>query len=229
VPITVNAIGARLSSFHVVVTFDASLLRAETFSEGVTPESLAVAAFPQPTVTLNDPINEALLVGNTNGASAPGSGLVQLATLQLRRQASGVAYIGGTVVGLITCVACDGSDDDDVTELGPISAGAGFADLSSRRRRRATAVAAPPPRVRVGWASEWRMARRTAAAEATCCDGALATGRFYGDVNGDCTFDIKDVRRASLALLGAEAATGALPTQYGGATLCEWQRQQVKP
>ena len=235
VPVSVSAAGVRLASFQIVVHFEASLLLAEGWSEGVTPASLAATAFPQPTVTLNDPVDEVLLVGNTDGASAPGGGLVQLASLHLRRQASGVAFIGGTVVGLITCVVCDGSDDEDGTELGPISAGAGFADLSGRRSRRASdaldasdAAAAAGVPARVAWVAE-RRARRKAAAEATCCDGALALGRFYGDTNGDCAFDIKDVRRASLSLLAAGAAAIALPTQYGGAGLCEWQQQQLDP
>ena len=53
-----------------------------------------------PTVTLNDPVDEALLVGNKDGASAP-SGVVQLATLHLELQpgAAGVTLISGTVAG----------------------------------------------------------------------------------------------------------------------------------
>ena len=236
VPVSVSTEGVRLVSFQIVVHFDASLLLAEGWSAGVTPPSLAATAFPQPTVTLNDPVDEVLLAGNTHAASAPGGGLVQLATLHLRRQASGVAFIGGTVVGLITCVVCDGTDDETGTELGPISAGAGFADLSGRRSRRASdapdaasdAAAAAGVPARVAWVAE-RRARRKAAAGATCCDGALAVGRFYGDTNGDCAFDIKDVRRASLSLLAAGAAAIALPTQYGGAALCGWQQQQLDP
>ena len=236
VPVSVSAEGVRLVSFQIVVHFDASLLLAEGWSAGVTPASLAATAFPQPTVTLNDPVDEVLLVGNTHAASAPGGGLVQLATLHLRRQASGVAFIGGTVVGLITCVVCDGSDDEAGTELGPISAGAGFADLSGRRSRRASdapdaasdAAAAAGVPARVAWVAE-RRARRKAAAGGTCCDGALAVGRFFGDTNGDCAFDIKDVRRASLSLLAAGAAAIALPAQYGGAALCGWQQQQLDP
>ena len=86
----------------------------------------------------------------------------------------------------------------------------------------------------------------------------LRTGRFFGDVNGDCVFDVKDVRRASLllslspatdmqpwvlslqpyvsqvrraSLLLLDQPRGAttVPTAYHGAGLCSWQQQQLEP
>ena len=66
-----------------------------------------------------------------------------------------------------------------------------------------------PPRA----ARDGRGARRAlqAQAEGSCCEGVLRTGRFFGDVNGDCVFDVKDVRRASLLLLPLSPATNMQP------------------
>jgi hypothetical protein len=86
VPVLVNAQGVQLTSFQIVVGFDATLLRATGYTEGVGGGSGAGAAFSGPSVTLNDPVDEVLLVGNKDGAIAP-SGLVQLATLSLLVQA----------------------------------------------------------------------------------------------------------------------------------------------
>jgi len=52
---------------------------------------------------------------------------------------------------------------------------------------------------------------------------------FYGDVNGDCVFDIKDVRRASLLLLSQQSGSADVPTEYQGEPLCGWQQQQLDP
>ena len=50
---------------------------------------------------------------------------------------------------------------------------------------------------------------------------------MYGDTNHDCVFDVVDVRRASLQLVGASSS--AIPTAYEGAALCPWQRAQLDP
>ena len=64
--------------FHqVVIHYDASVLLAQGFSEGLGGGAGAHAAFSGVTVTLNDPVDQALLVGDKDGASAP-SGRVQL-------------------------------------------------------------------------------------------------------------------------------------------------------
>jgi hypothetical protein len=55
----------------------------------------------------------------------------------------------------------------------------------------------------------------------------LGSGRFFGDTNGDCVFDIKDVRRASVLLV--EAGAGAIPTAYSGVAICAWQQLQLDP
>ena len=72
----------------------------------------------------------------------------------------------------------------------------GGARRSSRALHSLDATLRPPRRA----ARDGRGARRAlqAQAEGSCCQGALRTGRFFGDVNGDCVFDVKDVRRASL-------------------------------
>ena len=194
VPVVVNTRSSagtayKLVSFQVLLRFDPSLLLAHGFSEGVGGGAGAQTAFSGVTVTLNDPVDVALLVGDKDGASAP-SGRVQLGTLSLAVQegASGVTRISGDLVGLITCAVCDGSDDDDELGLGPITDGAGYVLLSSARRRRG---------LQLGAAAAAR-GRKLSQEEGSCCGGVVGSDAFYGDVNGDCVFDIKDVRRASV-------------------------------
>ena len=74
-----------------------------------------------------------------------------------------------------------------------------------------------------------RRPRRRAAAEGSCCTGEVGTGRLLGDTNGDCVFDIKDVRRASVLLLSQPDGATSVPTAYSGNDLCEWQRSQLDP
>jgi hypothetical protein len=117
------------------------------------------------------------------------------------------------------CAACDGSDDVDDLGLGPIIDGAGYVVLASARRRRglqhtdrfersAEAAALPPPpplaRRRAAAAAHRRV---LAEEEGTCCGSVVGSDAFYGDTNGDCVFDIKDVRRRASAPLLSPAAS----------------------
>ena len=112
------------------------------------------------------------------------------------------------------CAACDGSDDVDDLGLGPTLDGAGYVVLSSARRRRglqhnarlerSAAGALPLPPVRRSAAAAHR--RGLAEEEGTCCGSVVGSDAFYGDANGDCVFDIKDVRRASLLLRSPAAS-----------------------
>ena len=74
VPVLVNSGSDKLTSFQIVVEFDDALLLAVGYSEGVGYDSQATDSFSAPTVTLNDPTTEALLVGNKDGAVAPRDG-----------------------------------------------------------------------------------------------------------------------------------------------------------
>ena len=69
VPVTVDAGAYKLTSFQIVVAFDDAVLRAEGYEEGVANDALASAVFTSPTVTLNDPTDEALLVGTRTATS----------------------------------------------------------------------------------------------------------------------------------------------------------------
>ena len=220
VPVIVQAGADKLTSFQIIVEFDDSMLLATGYSEGITSGSGATSFFGGPSVSLNVPTNEALLVGNKDGSVAP-SGTVQLATLHfnLVPGASGLTLITARVEGLITCSVCDGSDDDDSSELGALvvgaDAGAGNVWLGGSRR----ALEMPlSPRV--------LRPRRALLAEGTCCSGAIPGGRYFGDTNGDCVFDIIDVRRASVLLL---AGAGPIPTSWNGQPLCDWQQKQLDP
>ena len=207
------------------MSFEAQLLRAVSHSEGVTAGSLATAAFSGATVTLNDPVYEVLINGNTD-ASVALTGLVQLTTLALEMQpgsAGKVTFIQARLVGLITCFACDDTDDNSSDGLDEEVGGSGYVMLSGERRRRGLRLSAlPPPDVTS------RVRRALAQAEGSCCGSSVGVDAFYGDINGDCVFDIKDVRRASLLLLSQPGSTD-VPTEYQGVPLCPWQRQQLDP
>ena len=128
-------------------------------------------------MTLNNPIDEVLLLGNKDGSVAP-SGLVQLATLALAVQGtpSVATLITARVAGLITCSACDGNDDETSAGLGALvpgtDAGPGYVSLGGGRRRSLVELAA---------SLRHRPARRSLAAEGTCCSGAFASAGVFGD------------------------------------------------
>ena len=114
------------------MSFEAQLLRAVSHSEGVTAGSLATAAFSGATVTLNDPVYEVLINGNTDASVAP-TGLVQLTTLALEMQPGStgkVTFIQAKLVGLITCFACDDTDDNSSDGLDEEVCGSGYVFLS---------------------------------------------------------------------------------------------------
>jgi len=244
VPVIVNAQGVRLKAFQVYVDFDPDLLRASGYSEGVGGGTGATSSFSGPTVTLNSPIEQAKLFGAKAASVAP-TDLVQIATVILAVQpgAGGVTLISGEVVGLITCSVCDPTDpdDDDSSGLGAVTDGAGYVSLDGRRRERRglTSMSYPAHSQTTIFDSRLRATRRRGAralaeAEGTCCDGDVAsspTGVWYGDANGDCVFDIKDVSRASdLLLLQPDGSDStAVPSSYLGGALCGWQRAQLDP
>ena len=98
--------------------------------------------------------------------------------------------------------------------MGPALDAAGYVVLSSARRRRglqrtarlerSAAGALPPPPARRSAAAAHR--RGLAEEEGTCCGSIVGSDAFYGDTNGDCVFDIRDVRRASLLLRSPAAS-----------------------
>jgi hypothetical protein len=228
VPVLVNAgdLGAKLTSFQVVVSIEDGLLHAVSHNEGVTAGSLATAAFSGTTVTLNDPVYEVLLNGNTDASVAP-TGLVQLTTLTLEvhpGKGGLVTRIQAELVGLVTCVKCDDTDDNNSDGLGEATDGSGYVLLPGTQQRRGLQLSAPPP-----LAATARPGRALAQPDGSCCGSSVGVDAFYGDVNGDCVFDIKDVRRASLLLLSQQSGSADVPTEYQGEPLCGWQQQQLDP
>ena len=208
------------------MSFEAQLLRAVSHSEGVTAGSLATAAFSGATVTLNDPVWEVLLNGNTDASVAP-TGLVQLATLALEVQpgATGmVTFIQAKLVGLVTCSKCDDTDDNSSDGLDEEVGGSGYVLLRGGRRRRGLRLSELPQR-----AATASVGRALAQPDGSCCGSSVGVDAFYGDINGDCVFDIKDVRRASLLLLSQQPGSTDVPTEYQGVALCPWQQQQLDP
>ena len=218
VPVLVNAAAKRLAAFHVVVEADPLLLRAVSSFQGVTNGSGADSFLDSVVATFDDPVGAVTLVGSVMATPAP-SGAVQLSTLtfELMPNASGVTLLTGRMIGLVTCSVCDGSDDEDTVSLGDDAAAAGYVHLGGRRRRLERlidAVSAAPRQ------------QRALAATGTCCTGAIGAGTVAGDVNGDCNFDIRDVRMASVLLRNGSSD---IPARHNGTQLCAWQRKQLDP
>ena len=209
------------------MSFEAQLLRAVSHSEGVTAGSLATAAFSGATVTLNDPIWEVLINGNTDASVAP-TGLVQLATLALEVQPGATGMVtfiqAKLLVGLVTCSQCDDTDDNSSDGLDKEMGGSGYVLLPGGRRRRGLRLSEVPQR-----AATASVGRALAQPDGSCCGSSVGVDAFYGDINGDCVFDIKDVRRASLLLLSQQSGSTDVPTEYQGVAMCPWQQQQLDP
>ena len=55
--------------------------------------------------------------------------------------------------------------------------------------------------------------------------GSIGAGQHFGDIDGDCDFDIYDVTR--WVTIYNEAGNGAVPTAFGGGALSAWIQQQL--
>ena len=191
VPVRVNMAGCTLLAFQVEVNFDYSVLGAT---------AAAAVDWPTLTSTLNDPVDEALFLGDDLQSSV-GNGLVQLATLTLEIKQSAVTRLYGTVK-VVTYV--QGGQTYSIEEAA-IDAGLGYAELSMGILRvRALGTLAPP-----------RALRRRPARRLSECDGCSAG--VLGDVNGDCTFNANDVLEAARVYVGT--------VNYNA--LCPWKQQQL--
>ena len=97
------------------------------------------ADWPALTSTLNDPVDEALFLGDDLQSSV-GNGLVQLATLTLEIKQSAVTLISGTIK-VMTYV--QGRETSTIEEVA-IDAGSGYAEVSTGGRRLHAFAALPP-------------------------------------------------------------------------------------
>ena len=191
VPVRVNMAGCTLLAFQVEVNFDYNVLGAT---------GAAAADWPALTSTLNDPVDEALFLGDDLQSSV-GHGLVQLATLTLEIKQSAVTLLSGTVK-VVTYV--QGGQTYSIEEAA-IDAGHGYAEVSMGiLRARALGTVAPP-----------RALRRRPARRLSECDGCSAG--VLGDINGDCTFNANDVLEAARVYVGI--------VDYDA--LCAWKQQQL--
>jgi hypothetical protein len=191
VPVRVNVAGCTLLAFQVEVNFDYDVLGAT---------GAMAADWPALTSTLNDPVDEALFLGDDLQSSV-GNGLVQLATLTLEIKQSAVTRLYGTVK-VVTYV--QGGQTYSIEEAA-IDAGYGYAEVSMGiLRARALGTVAPP-----------RALRRRPARRLSECDGC--TAGVLGDINGDCTFNANDVLEAARVYVGT--------VDYDA--LCAWKQQQL--
>ena len=191
VPVRVNMVGSTLLAFQVEVNFDSDVLGAT---------SAAAVDWPALTSTLNDPVNQALFLGD-DLQSTVGNGLVQLATLTLEIKRRAVTLISGTVK-VVTYV--QGGQTYKIQEEA-IDAGQGYAEVGGGTLR-ARALSATVPS---------RALRRRPARRLSGCDGC--TAGVLGDIDGDCTFNANDVLEAARVYVGTVDAS----------SLCPWKQQQL--
>ena len=190
VPVRVNMVGSTLLAFQVEVNFDSDVLGAT---------SAAAIDWPALTSTLNDPVNQALFLGD-DLQSTVGNGLVQLATLTLEIKRRAVTLISGTVK-VVTYV--QGGQTYKIQDEA-IDAGHGYADVGGGTRARALSATVPS-----------RALRRRPARRLSGCDGC--TAGVLGDIDGDCTFNANDVLEAARVYVGTVDAS----------SLCPWKQQQL--
>jgi len=191
VPVRVNMAGCTLLAFQVEVNFDYAVLGAT---------GAAAADWPALTSTLNDPVNQALFLGDDLQSSV-GNGLVQLATLTLEIKQSAVTLISGTVK-VVTYV--QGGQTYKIQDEA-IDAGQGYAEVGVRTLRARALHATVPSR------ALWRRPAR----RLTECDGC--TAGVLGDIDGDCTFNANDVLEAARVYVGT----------VDESSLCPWKQQQL--
>jgi hypothetical protein len=192
VPVRVNMAGCTLLAFQVEINFDYDVLGAT--------DAAATQDWPSLTSTLNDPVNQALFLGD-NLESTVGNKLVQLATLTLEIKRSAVTLISGTVK-VVTYV--QGGQTYKIQEEA-IDAGQGYAEVGGGTLR-ARALSATVPS---------RALRRRPARRLSGCDGC--TAGVLGDIDGDCTFNANDVLEAARVYVGTVNAS----------LLCPWKQQQL--
>ena len=191
VPVRVNMAGCTLLAFQVEVNFDYGVLGAT---------GAAAADWPALTSTLNDPVDEALLLGDDLQSSV-GNGLVQLATLTLEIKQSAVTLISGTIKVVTYVQGGVTSTIEDVA----IDAGSGYAEVSTGGRRLHALAAVP----------SYSRPRPRTARKLSACDGC--TAGVLGDINGDCNFNANDVLEAARVYVGTVDAS----------SLCAWKQQQL--
>ncbi|KAK3238477.1 hypothetical protein CYMTET_51513 [Cymbomonas tetramitiformis] len=208
IDIRINSNTANLLAFQVVVEFDTSYLSAQECVVGSDWSSYSFIC------TINDPTNEALVLGSSAQSAAQGSSLT-VATLTLRALAQ---TISTPITGRIVNMARE--DGEDAAAV--IDAGTGSVSISVAARRSLagshTPGSLPDPQLRHRQAHMLSVAVQQRRRRRLSEDGCAV----YGDVNADCAFDVKDVLFVQRYLAGLEGYTDL-------SALSTFQRQQMDP
>ncbi|KAK3278768.1 hypothetical protein CYMTET_13314 [Cymbomonas tetramitiformis] len=215
ISVRVNAQSANLLAFQVVVEFDTTHLAAQ---ECVVGSDWSGYSF---ICTINDPPNEALVVGSTADSTVSGSA-VDVATLTLRGVSAAAA---STITGVIQkMIREDGEDAATV-----IVAGTGAVAISSSKRR---ALSWDPWDSWGVWgggnlsiptgAQERNHRAHLLSANLRRLQQDACDSTVYGDSNGDCVFDVGDVLNVQRYVARKQGYTDL-------SALTEFQRQQMDP
>ena len=228
IEVRINSGTQNLKSFQLVTQFDSNLIVATGCVVG---DDWAQYDFA---CTRNNPSTEVLMIGAEEPSTVSGSS-IHIATISFSVKTSFkiLAHIETTVKVLTV-----GSDGTDVTKPEFVSDMTGSGDIalngySGKKRRRQLLedgsvsevleleVAVLP--------SHLRSLLQDTVTEANCkgpdtCSGGVADGCKFGDVNGDCSFDVSDVLELKRAIMGKN-----YDATFDLQSYSVWQRQQMDP
>ena len=197
VPVRVNSTTLILDSIDLDITFDPTIIRAVSASRG--PEWPFTGSFA---FTNNDPV-ELISVGGTLVGSSPGTAL-HLINVQFEAVGAGVVNISGVINTLAEQPSTQGASASNIGTV-PRSFVAGSVQLQvsgSRRRREASHSMTN--------SSPVRSRRQSSSCSSPPCSTCVPF-REYGDVDGDCIFDVRDASFLQRYYL-TTVATGTAPT-----------------
>lgn len=201
VPVRVNSGTLILDSIDIDITYDPAIIRALSASRGADWSSTGSFEF-----TVNDPV-ELISVGGTlvSSSSSPVRGTaLHLANVQFEAVGAGIVNISGVINTLAEQPAMDGASASNIGTV-PRSFVAGsiqFEVTGSRRRREAAVLPMSSPLVRS------RRQSPTSCSSPPC--DTCTPFREYGDVDGNCIFDVRDASFLQRYYL-TTIATGSAP------------------
>ena len=198
VPVRVNSGTSILDSIDLDITFDPTIIRARSASTGPNWPSTGQFQF-----TVDDPI-DLISVGGTLVGSAPVRGsALHLINVQFEAVGAGTVNISG-VINILAEQSTGGAPATNIGTL-PREFVAGSVQMqvtgSRRRREASTHSLMTTPHV--------RSRRQSASCSNPPCD-MCTPFREYGDVDGNCIFDVRDASFLQLYYL-TTITTGTAP------------------
>ena len=198
VPVRVNSGSMILDSIDLDISFDPTIVRALSATEGPDWPSGAILNF-----VTDDPVN-IISVGGTLVGSTPVSGTaLHLMDLQFEAVGPGTVNISGVVNTLAEQPDSDGAPASNIGTV-PRTFVAGSVQLQvtgDRRRREAASIESSPLNT--------RLRRQSSSCPSPPCE-VCAPFREHGDIDGNCIFDVRDASFLQRYIL-TTIATGTAP------------------